>query len=156
MVEVFPNLFVGTQYEFEEISCWLPEWAFVHACKEPYHRAFVGYHAQGAPKGHPEYLISQRGNRLALNLVDAADPKFIPLAVIDAALDFIDQNIENKKVFCHCNMGLSRSPSLVFYFLHKRRGMFNGPVMAEIEEFKKIYPNFSPGAGMLGFLEANW
>ena len=84
MIGVFPNLFVGTQQDYELNVKSQPGWMVVHACKEPYHRQELGYTSQGAPKNHPEYLIARRGNRLILNLVDAPDPRYIPKEIIDA------------------------------------------------------------------------
>src|SRR5437588_7723046 len=38
MIEVYPNLFVGSMYDYETIVASKAGWAVVHACK-PYHRS---------------------------------------------------------------------------------------------------------------------
>ena len=74
MIEIFPNLFIGTEQDYEFNVKGKPDWVVVHACKEPYHRRELRYTTLGAPKGHPEYLIARRERRLILNLVDATNP----------------------------------------------------------------------------------
>lgn len=91
MIEVTQNLFVGDQSDYETNSGKISNWCVIHACKEPYHRNLLGYNSKGAPKEHPEYLFARRENRLFLNLVDAANPAYIPKEIIDAALNFIDE-----------------------------------------------------------------
>ena len=75
MVEIFPNLFIGTEQDYEYNVKGNPDWVTVHACKYPYHQRELGYTGRAAPKNHPEYLIARRDRRLILNLVDAPDPK---------------------------------------------------------------------------------
>ena len=58
MIEIYPNLFVGDQGDYEYQVKGQDGWAVVHACKEPYHRQLLGYRTRGAPKGHPEYLYA--------------------------------------------------------------------------------------------------
>jgi len=70
MIEVYLNLFVGDQSDYEINVATQEGWAVVHACKEPYHRQALGYRVRGAPKDHPEYLVARRGNRLILNIVE--------------------------------------------------------------------------------------
>lgn len=88
MIEVYPNLFVGNEVDANSILNQ-SGWFVVHACKEPFHRQALGYSGRAAPKTDPEYLIAKRDNRLILNLVDAADPAYIPKEIIDAAIDAI-------------------------------------------------------------------
>ncbi len=57
MIEIYPNLFIGTADDYEFQVKGQPNWVIVHACKEPYHRHELGYKSLGAPKSHPEYLL---------------------------------------------------------------------------------------------------
>ncbi|MDO9036420.1 MAG: phosphatase, partial [Methanoregula sp.] len=110
MIEIYPNLFIGNENDYETKVRQESGWCVVHACKEPYHREALGYSGRAAPKNHPEYLIARRGNRLILNLVDAPDPAYIPKEIIDAALAFISANLNaGSHVLVHCNEGCSRS-----------------------------------------------
>lgn len=169
MREVFNNLFCGKEFDFEqkmicfaEISTeiYIPQlkgWAVVHACKEPFHREFVGYTTRGCPKDSPEYLWAERGNRLALNIVDAPKPEFFDKSMIDKALDFIDEKLKaGFKVLVHCNQGESRSPSIVLLYLIKK-GIIKGDTLEDCEsEFMKIYPEYNPGAGIRGFVKEHF
>ena len=157
MIEIYPNLFIGTEQDYESKVKGQPDWVIVHACKEPYHRNELGYKSLGAPKGHPEYLIARRGNRLILNLVDAPNPAYIPKEIIDAALEFIHAGLsESHKVLVHCNLGKSRSPSIGLLYLSKYTDRLPKEFSAAEREFRQIYPLYNPGAGMRGFIVKNW
>ena len=157
MIEIFQNLFVGTERDYESTVKGAPNWCVVHACKEPYHRRELGYKTRGAPKEHPEYLIAYRDNRLILNLVDAGDPDYIAKEVIDAALDFIKRGLaDGRKVFVHCNLGESRAPSIALLYLAIHTNTLS-PVLVQAEkEFRQLYPPYNPGTGMTGFIVRNW
>lgn len=157
MIEIFPNLFIGTEQDYERQVRGQHDWMIVHACKEPYHRNELGYTSRGAPKGHPEYLIARRANRLILNLVDAPDPAYIPKEIIDAALEFIHKGLsESHKVLVHCNLGESRSPSIGLLYLAIYTDKLSKDFSLAEQAFRNIYPAYNPRAGMRGFLAENW
>lgn len=158
MIEVYPNLFIGNETDFERAVKYEEGWCVVHACKEPYHRQELGYRTKGAPKDHPEYLIAKRGNRLILNLVDAPNPDYIPKEIVDAALAFIHEGLNsNHKVLVHCNLGESRSPGIVLLYLAVFTDKLPRDSLESAEsEFRKLYPYYSPSSGMRGFLSRNW
>lgn len=111
MIQVHPNLFVGDQDDYDLDVAHRDGWAVVHACKEPYHRDALGYTGRGAPQDHPEYLVARRGNRLMLNIVDANNPAFFDKTMIDAALDFIDEALEEgTQVLSTPSLLVRRSP----------------------------------------------
>jgi len=91
MIEIYKNLFIGNQDDYEIRVRAQANWAVVHACKEPYHRQALGYKGRGAPKNHPEYLLAKRENenKIILNLVDVDNPDWINPIIIDEALRFI-------------------------------------------------------------------
>ena len=155
MIEVYRNLHVGSEQDEQRIR-GQAGWFVVHACKEPYHRQALGYRTQGAPKGHPEYLIARRDGCLILNLVDAPDPRYIPAEIIDAAIADISANIAARRVLVHCNEGKSRSPGIAFLYLRKHTNLFRGmDIDAAIAQFHRIYRPFMPGAGIAGFIRGN-
>lgn len=157
MIEIFPNLFIGTEQDYESIVRGKPDWVTIHACKEPYHRRELGYTGRAAPKDHPEYLIAKRDKRLILNLVDAPNPDYIPKVIIDTAIEYIHEGLSNsQKVLVHCNLGESRSPSIGLLYL----GIYTDKLpknFAEAEQaYRSIYPSYNPGLGMRGFMMQNW
>lgn len=157
MIEIYTNLWIGTEHDFEVNVKGKPGWSIVHACKEPYHRQLLGYTGRGAPKDHPEYLMARRGNRLYLNLVDVENPAFFDKRIIDAALEFILEELQNKQnVLVHCNLGESRSPSIGLLYLAIYTDKLPKTFSEAEVEFKKVYPNYRPGNGIRGFLEIHW
>ena len=158
MIEVYPSLFVGCQQDFEAGSFASAEWAIVHACKEPHHRQALGYTGRAVDRNHPEYLIARRGNRLILNLVDVADPRWIDNTIMNAAIQFIHENLQNGRfVLVHCNQGCSRAPSIGMLYL----GTYTDQLPRDSFEralavFKGRYPPFAPAGGVYGFLKSRW
>lgn len=158
MIEIYHNLFVGHQGDYEYQIQGQDGWAVVHACKEPYHRQLLGYRTRGAPKDHPEYLFAERGNRLYLNLVDAPNPAYIPKEIIDKAIAFIHEKLaEGLKVLVHCNQGESRGPGIGFLYLLRETDVLPPRSLNDaLAKFRQIYPGFSPSGGISGFIAANW
>ena len=153
MIEVASGLWVGSQADFEA----LPEdhsLAIVHACKEPHHRAALGYTGRAAPKDHDEYLFAYRDGCIILNPVDAADPAYVRPEITAAALGFIAaKRGEGQKVLVHCNQGHSRAPTIGM--LAMAAGLPEAFEEAE-EAFRGIYPDYAPAAGMREFAVLNW
>ena len=158
MIEVHSKLFVGDESDYSRIA-GVENWAIVHACKEPFHRQAVGYSGKAAPKGHPEYLIARRGNRLMMNIVDAENPMFFDrIGLITPALDFVDeQRTSDRKVLIHCNEGHSRSPSLALLYLAMRLQAIPAETFNAAETaFMQLYSGYHPKAGIRGHIRANW
>ena len=157
MIEITPNVFIGNEADYEFDVQFRKGWATIHACKEPYHRAALGYTGRACSKDNPEYLLARRDNRLMLNLVDVDNPEWISPIIIDAALAFIDEQLSlGQQVLVHCNQGKSRAAGIgLLYLAGKNR--FNGMTFEQAEEaFSKIYPDYSPALGVRGFCAANW
>ena len=155
MKEIYPNLHIGSQDDYEQIVKFQDDWFVIHACKEPYHRQALGYSAQAAPKNHPEYLIAYRGNCLALNLVDVPNPAYIPKEIINEAIKAIHVNIQEKKVFVHCNQGMSRSATIGLLYLKAVHAINEDFAKAE-KEYLQLCPWYNPGNGMKVFAAQNW
>lgn len=152
MIEVAPNLFVGDQNDYEAIRLE-NGWQVVHCAKDPWHRQALGYSGRGAPKDHPEYLYARRGARLALNLIDAEDPAYIPKEIIDVAVQFIKARATGK-LLTHCNQGASRSPTIAMLAIAPS---LSADFLTAEETFSsELYPPYMPKSGMRGFAEAHW
>lgn len=166
MKEIIEGLFVGNEDDFRSLALeYIPErevsqpydFAVVHACKEPFHRNLLKYTGRGAPKDHPEYLFAERENRLFMNIVDAPKSIFFDKRMIDKALDFIHEKLnQGLKVLVHCNEGFSRSPSIALLYLVKYKYIDVDTLEDAEAEFLKLYPDYNPGAGMRGFVKENW
>ena len=106
MIRIAQRLWLGGQSDWERTVRLAREpWRVIHACKEPYHRLFVGYSGRGCPRDSPEYLWAVRGRRIALNLVDGQEPEWVPEEAVDFALDTIGKWSEEFPVLLHCNRG---------------------------------------------------
>jgi len=157
MIEVYPDLHVGSQDDYEFNVKHQSGWRVVHACKEPYHRQALGYASRAAPKTHPEYLIARRGDRLILNLVDADNPSYFSPVIFDAAVEFIHEGLASgAKVLVHCNQGESRGPGVAMYYLGNRTNRLPVDYVQAEALFRGMYPLFNPSAGVRGFLAASW
>ncbi len=158
MIEIHEKLFVGSQDDYERTVQWEEGWKVVQACRDPYHRRALGYTGRAAPKDHPEYLLARRDDRLILNLLDADDPAYIPKAIIDAALAFIEESLElGSRVLVHCNQGQSRGPSIGLLYLAAKTEAFSGlDYEAARDRFREIYPAYDPHPGVHGFLMIHW
>lgn len=156
MIEIANQLFIGNQEDYELRAKGADGWSIVHACKEPYHRNLLGYTGRGAPKGHPEYLLARRENRLFLNIVDVESPDYIAREIIDAALSFIKEALSNGgKCLVHCNQGESRSPSIGLLHLAVNNLLPKDFAKAE-DEFRKLYPPYNPKNGIRSFIINHW
>ncbi len=156
MIEITKNLYIGSQDDYELNVKFQPDWFVIHACKEPYHRQALGYTGRAVANTHPEYLIAERPNRLILNLVDVADPKYIAKEIIDKAIVTIDANIDSRNVLVHCNQGMSRSATIGLLYLHHAGIITTDNFKEAEEEFLKLYPNYNPTKGMRVFAETHW
>jgi hypothetical protein len=157
MIEITKNLFIGNQIDYDSNPGAFSGWQVIHACKEPYHRQALGYTGRGAPKEHPEYLIAERGNRLILNLVDAADYQYIPKEIIDKAVEYIGKALkENTKVLVHCNQGESRSPTIGLLYLANTGLVPIDSYESALPIFMGIYPQYNPAKGITDFARIHW
>jgi hypothetical protein len=156
MVEVYPQLFVGTKQDYEENVQFATGWRVVHACRN-YHRDERGY-KRGAPKYHPEYLTARRGERLLLNLLESDESSYVPKAIIDESLAFIDDGMKRRRrVLVHCNQGHSRGPSIALLYLGTHTELFGGLDFVDAEDrFRELYSPYAPKPGIRGYVMATW
>lgn len=180
MIEIFPNLYVGSDVDRDLLAAGavtgtavngVPEGWFVISAAKTAHKAELGYTGNAAPKTmiedgkevpHPEYLYAVRPRRLILNLIDGPDPKYIPDEIVTVTMQTINLGLGSGKTLIHCNQGHSRAPTLALLWLHGLK-----PSLAETEyaamsyddaaaAFKVLYPEFAPAAGMEGYARAHW
>ena len=161
MKEVHKNFFIGNDTDCD-VCRSNPEFSIIHACKTCHQRALR--YSGSLPSSHPNYLIledspaSIERRNLYLNMVDMSNellPEFTN-PIFKQAIAFINREIQTKKVLIHCNLGMSRSPSIGLVYLAKT-GIISKKSFAEaVNEFVILYPRYSPGTGILSYMQYNW
>lgn len=156
MKEVYPGLYVGNEKDYYKMKEH-PEFSFVLAAKNPFHKNIVGYEGKSCDKSHPEYLIARRKDMIVLNMVDAPSSLFFSKVMIDEALNFIDEELhECRCVMIVCNRGESRSASIALLYLIQH-GVLKGETLEDCEvEFLRLYPEYNPGKGIRGFVKEHF
>ena len=92
-------------------------------------------------------------NEMALNMVDANDHMYFGNDMVDAGLQFItDRLAEGDPVLVHCQMGISRSPSMAFLWMFEH-GFLDDDFQQARFQFTEIYPFWMPGQGVRKYLE---
>lgn len=157
MKEVYKNLFVGSQSDFESNPTMYDDWYVIHACKEPYHRKALGYTGRSAPKDSPYYLfLYDEKNHLILNMVDTDSPEFFHDEMINEAIAYAIEGLnKGKRVLIHCNQGESRAPSLALLLLNKI-GVFACDFDSTLKTFNNLYPRYLPKQGILLYIKRRW
>lgn len=157
MIEVYPGLYIGNRIDYETTVAKQEGWAVVHAARS-YHRQAVGYRWLSVAKGHPDYLVAHRENRLALCLIDYPFIVPLPKKMIEQALDFMDcMRSEGRKVMIHCIHGRSRSPSIMMLYMATRLGVLpTDSLEAAEKEFRKVYPLYRPNPAIRAHLKRYW
>ena len=155
MVKLIDRLYVGD--DSDDHKAHGNHWAVLVTAKDgPHgHRHMLGYTSHAAPKDKNYYFI-QRGNRMALNIIDYDNPHMIPEQAINAGLQFVKEQYDSgKNVLIHCNAGHSRGPTTALMFLRMIGEMPGNFHMSE-SKFKTLYPKFNPNHGMEQFARYNW
>ena len=150
-----PILFVGSDADYN--AAVNRGFAVLSACKDGDHghRSMLDYHTMAAPEGS-KYLHVEKGQHMALNLIDSDDPEFIPEEVIESGLVFIHKHIKaGGRVLVHCNAGLSRSPTLAMIFL-RTIGELPQSFTTSEKVFRSLYPAYTPAHGIRAFARVNW
>lgn len=154
--KIIDGLYLGDKEGLPEAE--RREYSVLAACKDgsdDCHRAVLGYTTLGAPKDKNYYFV-QRGNHMALNLIDSDNPDFIPNEAIDAGLNFLKRERDaGKKIFVHCIAGHSRGPTMMLMFLRAIGEMPERFLRAE-HKFHTLYPEYDPAKGMRAHAKARW
>jgi len=84
--------------------------------------------------------------------LDVVDRVPLPFPMIDAAVAFIEDHVsQGRRVLVHCEMGISRSPSLAVCYLHQSQGM---TIDAAIAYVKSVRPTADPHPELIGSIRA--
>ena len=168
MRRIINKFFIGDQND-----CSYSEdtrWYVIHACKFPCWqnkkgKNFTNLTLQKLKKKnfqafilkYPEYLVYEENNNLYLNMIDGRD-KYYSFKIFNDPLSDIDEKIKNYNILIHCNEGESRSASLGFLYLVKKKRMIsdNGYDNTKKNYIEKYDPIFSPSPGIEIFMRNNW
>jgi len=138
MIEIYPQLYIGSD---DDAIRW--NGVIIRAARDPWFKNL------NLPKDH---LWNETETALTLNLVDADNVSYIPIPLIDRALDFINEKITKKRVLVHCNQGHSRAPSIGFLYLLKYTDLLKNLSFEEaVEKYKTLYSWWTPNRGMALF-----
>ena len=144
MKEVYKNLYVGNDND-----CKTFEGAIVHACQSCFVR---GVHGNVRDR-----VVFENIDNLYLNLLDISTLSYdYAYPIIKKSIEFIDRKIKDKKVLVHCNFGVSRSPSIALLYMANKGYIDNSSFKNAVNDFKKIYNNYSAGFGMYKYFERYW
>lgn len=160
LVAIVPDVYLYPGQPSEQLLAELtadPEWWVISAAKDPW---FVAKQKelQDQPSLHisqdtylkryvPQYLIVD-GRRVYLNMVDAfkKDQTDLVVMLIDSAVTFISQaQSDGQKVLVHCNTGVSRSPTVVLYWM-MNSGLLPNDYDAALRAFMRMYKYYVPTA----------
>ena len=156
MQEVYTNLYIGNDEDYEKLAD-KDGWSFLRPIKygPGGHHDILKYHTLAAPEG-PNKYIAKRKNTVALNVLDLADPFFMPWDAIVSGLKFVHKRLAaGDKVLIACNAGHSRGPTLGLLYLRAIGDMPYHFVKSEYI-YKTLYPMYDPGQGMRQFARTHW
>ena len=153
MVEVIPNLFVGSREDYLSLSS-SEEFTFLLPSKT-YHAEALGYkNGKAAPKG-PNYLYVEQKtpHRLILNIIDGKDKEFFNKDMMRLSVEWGNAILrEGKKLLVACDLGKSRSCGVTIAML-VRQGKLPKDAEKALSGFKQLYPDVELGLGIKGWLE---
>jgi hypothetical protein len=150
MRKVYDRLYTGRQPDCFEGAA---RWAVVHACREP---CFLRARRRTRSADESSRSIEE-GQNLYLDLTDGPAGQF-STDPFEAFLAFAFRHWEGGAgLLIHCNLGISRAPSLALLFLAKRLDALPGfSYGAASSAFCNLMPGYSPGEGIRSFLREQW
>ena len=159
-VQIHSGLFVGSAQDVYRFAG-----SILHAARDPWFedaaKEVVKHSKSYYVPGEKINLLFQpiptviriNYNTMALNMVDADDPKYFSDEMVNAGLEFITERMaEGDAVLCHCNMGLSRGPSMAMLWLFEH-GFLDDEFRYAVPQFKSLYPDYCPSRGIWEYLK---
>ena len=159
MKEIFKNLYVGNQDDFNMID---DEAFSLCLCAKTFHKLYArldgadydGYSGNMA-NTESEYLVADRpeNHMIVFNMIDVDSPKFFSPMIFEKALKFITKEIgSGRKVLVCCNQGKSRSASIALMWLISKTNLIADLKVDTFEEleynYRKVYPDYEPKEGV--------
>lgn len=123
--------------------------SILHCARDPWYLGSI----EAGLLQKPLNVIRIMYNEMALNMVDAENPRYFSDDMINAGLDFITERLaDGDPVLVHCNAGLSRSPSMAFLWMFEH-GWLDDDFRYAVPQFKELYPDYMPGNGIWEYLK---
>lgn len=152
------KLYVGTKKEYQyaiqkgmKIVC-----ALNRAKGYVTHQSVVGWTGRGCNTDNPYYLFKREPDAIYLNMIDGDDPKYVNDDMINPALDFIHQHLNNdKEVFIYCSLGESRSPSIALMYMLEHE-LIDRNEKTFINFRNNIYSDYLPKSGNVLYIKQRW
>ena len=147
MINVYEGkIFVGNQYEISKLS---DDFNIVHAAKEPFHKELVGYNGKKCPPDKYFYKDEKQASLCIIDFPSSFQWDYFPENMLKLTMEFIDTSLKDcKKVYIHCNQGMSRAPSIAFMYLVSRGLIREGDLEGDLNYFLEIYPSYRPANGI--------
>lgn len=153
MFEIIKDIFVGSEDDYYNYVKFDQNFNVVHAKSEPYYiQGLVSLQGrENTPLKGYKYCFYQGSLCLDFSLYNYLDDKYDEM--FNRAYEYIKMTLENKmKVFVHCSQGVTRSPTVVFYYLMRIKYL-NGDFNTCMKQFFKLYPSYSPNENIVNFLK---
>lgn len=151
MHEVAPNLYAGTEADYESTTKVQSDWAIVHVCCES--DSDNGQTLEGYP-GHSQ---TRRDDTLVLKMTAAADSGGGVKKAVDEALLFIGhQLLDGKNVLLCSHRSANCAAGLALLYLAVSAQLPRESLEDAEKAFSGIYPSCEIGAGFRAFLVQNW
>lgn len=126
--KIADNIYVGDDSECRNEDGWV----VLHACKTCFKKE------------------DKNANDLYLNIIDPVEPLF-NIGLFKDAIDFIKENVNDKKILIHCNKGVSRSPSISMLYVFGNLDYWEA-----LYNMATTYPKFQPSMGINTYMGDNW
>ncbi len=131
-----------------------PGIAIVHCCKYP---CFVNSERYHPPETMIREHVRRDGDDIYINMIDPSSPLFYSYLFTEANR-FIEQKVrQHKRIIIHCNVGVSRSPSVLLVALAHLGYLPRESYDSARAEFDAYRGNWhQPGLGIEMFLREHW
>ncbi|QHX36749.1 dual specificity protein phosphatase [Spiroplasma sp. BIUS-1] len=108
------------------------------------------------PKDGENKIVQENNKRILYNFEDYPYLEDMDKSLILDAIQQIENNIKDKKIYVHCIWGINRSASIVFMYLVRNKIIKANSYQEAQKKFWQIYPEHSPNPGWKKFLELNY
>lgn len=126
----------------------------IHCCKSP---CYQTAELEAVYPRRPDPYVIIDGSHVYVNMIDPPDkPLFYESTLIAAVVSMHELTEKGLGLRVHCNMGKSRSPSIVMLFLARRQAILNCCYDHAKPDMRELYPEYAPSGGIDMFMREHW